>query len=119
MGLCVYRKTATRVEQRRDTGSAAFSPEHHRRIPQAATRVQGPYCVRSVTDTVIRTVRIGVTTSVSIYRVMKVPAGPRPAQLSATSDGEAVLKAAITEAATAAGAMVQSSGGTRSVGEDE
>lgn len=55
-----------------------------------------PYCVRLATDTGVHIVQDGVTTSVSIDCVTKVPTATRVAQSSATAGGDSKLKATIT-----------------------
>lgn len=75
--------------------------------------------MHSTTDKVVRIVRDGVTTGVSIDGVTKVPTDSRALQTSATTGGEAESGAATTKAVTGAEATVQDSRGTGSVSEDE
>lgn len=74
----------------------------HRLLPKP----EGPYCVRSATDTVVCIVRHGVNTSVSIVCVTKRPAGCRAALSSAAIDGEAESQAASTETVTGVRAIL-------------
>lgn len=77
------------------------------------------YGVRSVTTTVIHIVQDGVTTSVNIDLVTKVPTGLRAIRSSATASGEGTPGATITNAATAVRSTAQSPRETSSVCEDE
>lgn len=80
---------------------------------------EGSYCVLFATDTVFCIIPDSVTTSVSIYRVTKLPTGSRVAPSSATGDVKADSEAAITKAATGVCATVQDSKGAGSVRKDE
>lgn len=71
------------------------------------TKSDEAHCVRFATDTVVKVVRDGVTTSVSIDGVTKVPTGPRALQSSAATSGEEYFEATIPEAATEVGPTVQ------------
>lgn len=64
-----------------------------------------PYGVQAVTDTVVQTVRDGITTIVSINRNTKVMTGPHAVQSPPATGGKAASGATTTEAATGVGAF--------------
>lgn len=87
------------------------SPTHSNGNTTVATHKLLPnfeehYCVRLATDTVVESVRDGVTTTVTIAPFMRGTIGPRAAQPSATTVGEAESEATVTEATIEVGRTV-------------